>query len=117
MAGAKWTGKPAKSSKRKMDEAMGEHRHVRVQIHWQRRPIQGTSYSTVARFDDISDKWPEEAWSVVLNFVEVPVQDAVVEADMRLLVEAGPQELLYVGSGFELYEGPKLVATGHVVND
>lgn len=97
---------------------------VKAQIRWipadkggRNKPPVGPSYSTVAKFEDIQEKWPAEAWSVVLEFIDPPDQSGFHCADMRFLVDNAPQQLLHDGSKFELFEGPKRVATGEVVNE
>lgn len=78
-------------------------------------PPQGSTYSTVARFESLADKWPREAWSVVLRIGSTvnAVNEMVV--DIRMLAEDAPQELLVPGSRFELFEGKRLVARGEVL--
>jgi hypothetical protein len=81
------------------------------------RPVAGGSeYATVARFEAIADRWPQEAWSVVLC---VPLSAAGREemiVDIRLLApETAPQSLLASGSRFDLFEGRRRVAEGQVL--
>jgi hypothetical protein len=78
-------------------------------------PPPGPRYSTAARFEEEKDKWPHEAWSLVLEFSGPPDESHCVIADVRLLNPAGPAQLLRTGSVFELYEGRQLVARGEVL--
>jgi len=79
-------------------------------------PPLGTVYSTVAKFEAVSEKWPNEAWSVVLQFLAPPDSNGFVTVPIRMLVGAkAPVELLAPGSRFELYEGRKCVAYGEVL--
>jgi len=72
--------------------------------------------STVAKFEMLKDKWPHEAWSIVLNISSLANAEGIMVAGIRLLVpENAPQGLLSAGSGFELYEGRKCVAKGKVL--
>jgi hypothetical protein len=74
----------------------------------------GLRYVTVARFLDIADRWPEVAWSLVVEFDELPHPEAMT-AIIRFLAPTGPSELLYRGSRFELFEGGRIVAQGEVM--
>lgn len=78
-------------------------------------PPSGLKYSTVACFEDIKDKWPNEAWSIVAEFNEPSDHALCTTVDFRFLVESAPEHLLYSGSKFELFEGGRLVATGEVL--
>lgn len=95
---------------------------VRARIQWvspenggRQSPPTDPRYSTVARFEDIKDKWPNEAWSIVAEFLEEMNSTRSVIVDLRFLVENGPKNLLYPGSKFDLFEGPRLVAKGEVL--
>ena len=46
----------------------------RARIRWlqQGGRSSGPSYSTVARFEALADRWPNEAWSVVLAISGTP---------------------------------------------
>lgn len=75
----------------------------------------GPRYVTVSRFEDEKEKYPAEAWSLVVDF-ESPLDEAgVMDATVRFLVEDAPHYLLHPGSHFELYEGLKLVAIGEII--
>lgn len=94
---------------------------VKIKLWWlpeseggRSNPPTGSRYSTVACFNDIVEKWPSEAWSIVAEFTS-GIGDCM-EANMWLLVgEEGPEELLYPTSTFDLFEGRKLVAYGEVI--
>lgn len=95
---------------------------VKAKVSWvpieaggRKSPPPGPRYVTVARFDDDKNKYPKEAWSLVLEFSDVPDDSLSVVADVRFLVEDAPVRLLRQGSTFELYEGRKLVARGIVL--
>lgn len=78
-------------------------------------PPPGPEYSTVARFERLADRWPNEAWSVVIEIPADAGQTTVV--NMRLLApEAAPPGLLDVGSRFDLFEGRRRVAYGEVID-
>ena len=74
----------------------------------------GKRYSTVARFEDAASDWPEVAWSIVLEKMEVVGGQRRMIATIRFLSSEAPQHLLRPGSRFELYEGRKCVAKGVV---
>ena len=79
-------------------------------------PPSGDTYSTVARFETLRDRWPQEAWSVVLQISTPPDDDGVMVAGIRMLAsDEAPKELLESGSRFELYEGYRCVARGEVL--
>jgi len=81
------------------------------------KPPSGSQYITVARFDDEKDKWPDEAWSLVLEFDTLPDASLSSIATVTFLVEDAPHHLLHVGSRFELFEGHKCVADGEVIEE
>lgn len=78
-------------------------------------PPSGPRYVTVARFDEAKDRWPNEAWSLVLDFREPLDESLCMIADVRFLMPEAPVELLHPGSTFELFEGSKVVARGEVL--
>lgn len=75
----------------------------------------GSRYVSVARFEDEREKYPAEAWSLVVEFDSVPDDSGTVLGNVRFLVEEAPANLLHSGSKFELYEGRKLVASGEII--
>ncbi|MDA3800290.1 MAG: hypothetical protein PF692_14585 [Kiritimatiellae bacterium] len=75
----------------------------------------GRRYSTVARFEEASSDWPDVAWSLVFENMEMIEEQHRMIATVRFLSLDAPQHLLHAGSRFELYEGRKCVAKG-VVN-
>ncbi len=76
----------------------------------------GPTYSTAARFEKLWDRWPSEAWSVVLDIPTESGQDRTVIASIRMLVGGkAPRGLLVPGSRFDLYEGQHVVAHGEVI--
>jgi hypothetical protein len=79
-------------------------------------PFTGSRYSTVARFED-DKSWPDEAWSLVLNFNEPTNGSHCVMADVHFLVAEAPVHWLTQGSKFELYEGRNCVARGEILSD
>jgi len=72
-------------------------------------------YVTVARFEREAAKWPNEAWSLVVEPIEAPDSSNCVVANVRFLVPEGPVHLLTTGNRFELYEGRQCVATGDIL--
>ena len=72
-------------------------------------------YSTVAWFKKDKDKWPKEAWSLVLDNINILKENEII-ANVRFLVsEIAPKYLLDVGSVFKLYEGRQCVGEGVVL--
>lgn len=80
-------------------------------------PFTEMRYVTVARFEQERDNWPEEAWSLVVDFNEPPMRSRCVMANVHFLVPDAPQYLLDVGDKFELFEGRKCVTKGEVISD
>lgn len=96
---------------------------TRARIRWlpaseggRASPPAGSEYSTVARFERLREKWPQEAWSVVLVMSEPINEDGTLTCEIRMLTEAGaPAALLSQGSRFDLFEGSQKVAEGYVL--
>lgn len=77
----------------------------------------GPKYSTVARFEDIKEKWPDEAWSIVLEEISSTEEPRKVNAEMYFLIEENaPISLFYPGSRFDLFEGRLNVANGIIIS-
>jgi hypothetical protein len=72
----------------------------------------GHTYSTLARFDLQGDRWAEDAWSLVVDFLEQPDDTLTHLAKVRFLADGAPSGLLIEGSKCELLEGYKVVARG-----
>lgn len=99
---------------------MFEHRArilwVKPEDGGRRSPPTGPEYSTVARFESLADRWPEEAWSIVLRISASADASGTMLADIRMLVGANaPRDLLASGSRFDLFEGDRHVASGEVL--
>jgi hypothetical protein len=78
---------------------------VKKEAGGRHRPPSGPRYVTVACFDEEKDKWPNEGWSLVLDFGEPPDESLCMIVDVGFLVPGAPLELLHKGSSFELLEG------------
>ena len=99
-------------------------RTAHARIRWLRpeeggrvAPPLGPTYSTVAKFKLLANKWPQEAWSVVLTLKEPLDPDQQMTVEVRMLVEGAPDALLDPGSVFELFEGRQRVAIGEVLQE
>jgi hypothetical protein len=79
-------------------------------------PPSGPRYVTVARFDEAQNRWPIEAWSLVVYFRHSLDESLCMIADVRFLMPEAPVELLQPGSIFELLEGSKVVARGECLD-
>lgn len=95
---------------------------VRARVCWvtkaeggREKPPTSTSYIAPARFDKEKDRFPAEAWSLVLYLSNPPDEDRCTIVDLRFLSDAGPMRLLQTGSKFELFDGPNVVARGEVL--
>jgi hypothetical protein len=69
-------------------------------------------YSTIARFEQQRDTWHEEAWSLIVEWSELPDASLAHHVNVRFLVENAPENLLVTGNRFDLMEGERVVATG-----
>jgi len=80
-------------------------------------PPPGPRYSTVAKFDSQTEaEWRKEAWSLVLHLEGPPDETWIQTAWVRFLAEGNaPAAWLQPRRGFELFEGPKKVAEGTVL--
>lgn len=94
---------------------------LRVSIHWLKpeeggREIlpTGRQYSTVSRFEETAILWPEEAWSIVVEFEQPPRHGKETDAQARFLSPDAPAHLLRPGNRFELLEGNRVIATGRI---
>lgn len=96
---------------------------VQTRVHWippeeggRLALPSGKRYATISRFAEDADSWMQEAWSVLLEFDESPVEwHTPCLARARFLVEEAPTDRLQPGRTFELYEGSKKVAVVEVV--
>lgn len=74
----------------------------------------GPRYTTVARFAGQGDSWKHEAWSLVVDFIEMPDNNLSHHVQVSFLND-GPASMLASGKKFELMEGEKTVALGIVL--
>lgn len=96
---------------------------MKARIHWlaeseggRKCPLpNGSRYITVARFEDEKEKYPEEAWSLVIENIETLDIDGLTVGDVRFLVDDAPNYLLREGGVFELFEGRNMVARGLIL--
>lgn len=88
---------------------------VKVTVVWSKdkmgRLPSGTSYTTVAKFTEDANRWPNEGWSVTLDFPHGSAQVRSFDATARFLMPNAPWGRLKQGCVFELYEGYKMAAT------
>jgi hypothetical protein len=78
----------------------------------------GTRYVTISKFPDDGPRWPDGAWSVVLDFDQPPsLQGTPSLGRASFLVENAPQDRLRPGTRFDLHEGLRKVATVELVGD
>lgn len=89
---------------------MSENRRVRVILEWTgRAPPHQTRLFAVARFDGLRAQWPKVAWSVVL-YAPADGFQTIGPADVAMLADQPPDDLLQPGSAFDVMEGPNMVA-------
>lgn len=94
-----------------------------VKVYWtspqaggREEPFAGHRYSTVARFPEDSETWPDEAWSVVVDFQTPPSQQGNPSlGEASFLVEDAPEGRLRAGMVFELFEGRHMTAIVEVL--
>lgn len=78
-------------------------------------PPPGPRYITVAKLEALADRWPDEAWSLVVEWRGTSEDVWRIKGHVRFLVDEAPDHLLVPGSRFELFEGRRLVARGCVL--
>ncbi len=77
--------------------------------------LRGPQFVTVARFSE--DKtWPQEAWSLVVEFNDADQDSKCIHVNVHFLVESAPAQLLHTGSHFELLAGRRVIATGEILS-
>lgn len=101
---------------------MKNMKRVKAEISWVPKneggrdsPPLGPRYITVARFEEEKEKYPKEAWSLVVEFSRMASESHELIADVSFLMDDAPDYLLHPGSKFDLFEGRKLVAKGEVI--
>jgi hypothetical protein len=76
----------------------------------------GNRYITVAKFEEDRDTWEKEAWSIILEFIQPPINQGNPSKGMaRFLVEDAPTDRLITGKKFEMYEGREKVAEVEII--
>lgn len=75
----------------------------------------GARYVTVARFEREAGKWPNEAWSLVVDPRKNSGELSCLMVDVHFLSPNGPSHLLTTGNKFELFEGRRCVAHGEIL--
>ena len=76
----------------------------------------GPRYVTVSRFEDEREKYPAEAWSLVVELLSQPDSTGNTVSEVTFLADDAPSHLLYPGSKFDLFEGARHVASGVVLS-
>jgi hypothetical protein len=77
----------------------------------------GQSYTTVVSFDKETSSFPDESWSLTIEFLDPPTYDTPIKALAHFLTSDAPSDLLEVGTQFALLEGNRVVAYGEVIGD
>jgi hypothetical protein len=95
-------------------------------VHWLHPKQRGREalpatlrYVALSRFPEDEETWPDGAWSIEVRFDQPPPEQAnghIVEGQIRFLFDHAPQERLYRGARFSLYEGPQKVAEVEVLD-
>ena len=75
----------------------------------------GPRYSTVARFEEEKEKWPHEAWSLVLEFHNPPDESHCLIAEVSLLNPDGPTGYFTQAVSLNCMRAINLVARGEVL--
>jgi hypothetical protein len=93
---------------------------VNVLVNWSSQKMAknlptGGVYSTVARFEEDAPTWPNNAWSIVLEFPEGVAQSASFRATARFLSDEGPIARLRPEVEFEMLEGRTIAAKVRVL--
>jgi hypothetical protein len=75
-------------------------------------------YAPTVRFLDTYEPWPPPVlWTLVITKLGEIDDASKWLADARFLVKEAPHETLRPGRHFELYEGPRCVARGQLVDE
>lgn len=78
----------------------------------------GSRYSTVALFPEDVEKWPDEAWSVVIEFEAPPSEQGnPSNGVVSFLADEAPIDRLRSGQVFELFEGSHMTAIVEVIDN
>lgn len=79
----------------------------------------GPRYVTVCRFDSPVVDWQRNAWSLVVEFAQSPIAGEQTAIVWFLAYDKPdvPQDLLCVGSKFDLLEGSRVVAHGTIAEE
>lgn len=73
-------------------------------------PFAGVWYSTSAKFPEQTN-WQVDGWSVVLEFETPPSEQGSPSiGKVSFLVDEAPDEWLFPGQIFEMYEGKRMTA-------
>lgn len=95
--------------------------NAKARIRWltpeeggRKKPPIGPRYVTVVHFEN-DKSYPDEAWSIVVEYANEPDQSLTIIADVYFLVDEAPVKFLEPGNKFELLEGPKIVAYGEIL--
>ncbi|MBB4189885.1 hypothetical protein GGE45_002736 [Rhizobium aethiopicum] len=72
-------------------------------------------YVAPAKFQEDMETWPNDAWSIVLDFEETNRSKRVSRGTAHFLARDAPMERLTSGAFFEMYEGLKLSATVNIL--
>lgn len=91
-------------------------RWISSQMGGRKAPPLGPQYSAPVRFADAADKWPREAWDLVVDLIACSEDNSGWTADVHFRMPDAPHFLLKDGAEFELYEGGRRVAEGHVLS-
>jgi hypothetical protein len=76
-------------------------------------PPKGPLYSSVGRFPNQKCDWTKDAWSLNIEFVDVPDSTLSHHVRVTFLTDGAP-DILQPNCSFELMEGRRLVARGIV---
>jgi hypothetical protein len=87
-------------------------KYVKVYVQWSPEKMaslpSSNTYITVAKFPEDAANWPNEAWSVILEFDSpLAASSGSCNATARFLMPTAPVERLESGRVFDLYEGFK----------
>jgi hypothetical protein len=90
-------------------------KRVKVYVQWSPEKMadlpSSNTYTTVAKFPEDAADWPNEAWSVILEFDSLLVAcSGSCNATAKFLMSTAPVERLESGRMFDLYEGFKRTA-------
>lgn len=75
-------------------------------------PLGGTKLTCPARFEHQRNEWTENSWSLKIETIGNADDSGLQNGVARFLMDNAPNEWLFVGQKFTLYQGYLAIADG-----